>query len=197
VSLADAIGPSTITIKRAKRLCAPADKNGEDPTAPADAEHLTYYTLKQATPRFAKIRGVAVTNQFGTLMVDVVKPDRMLVPTAKSLTGTPPPLAVPIDHFKCYRVRGKFRAMGLGVTDQFGGITVDLKKPLHLCLAANKNGEGVLDPNTHLLCYQVRITSGTSFHPQPTVFTDNQFGPDTFDLFGPRDLCVASTVVLP
>ena len=41
VSLDDVLGAGTVTIKRAKRLCAPADKNGEDPTAPLDDEHFT------------------------------------------------------------------------------------------------------------------------------------------------------------
>ena len=29
------------------------------------------------------------------------------------------------------------------------------------------------------------------------VYTDNQFGADQFPFFGPRDLCVPSTIVLP
>src|SRR5262245_38490244 len=41
--------PSTVTVKKAKRLCAPADKEGEDSTAPDDLAHLTAYTIKQTT----------------------------------------------------------------------------------------------------------------------------------------------------
>jgi hypothetical protein len=29
------------------------------------------------------------------------------------------------------------------------------------------------------------------------VYTDNQFGADQYPFFGPRDLCVPATVVLP
>ena len=38
----------------------------------------------------------------------------------------------------------KFRRQGLEVADQFGTITVDIKKPLRLCVPANKNGEGIV-----------------------------------------------------
>ncbi len=195
VSLVDALGSSTVTIKRAKRICAPADTNGEDPTAPLDPEHFTYYTLKQTT-RFTKVRGVTVENQFGAHTMSLTKPDRMLVPTAKSLTDPASPLTRPIDHYKCYKVAGaKTKASGLVVTDQFGTIVVDVKQPLHLCLPAMKNDEGPLvDPGTALMCYKV---TGLPPPVRPELFTLNQFGPDAYAFFGPRDLCVPSTVTLP
>jgi hypothetical protein len=195
VSLDDALGAGTVTIKRAKRLCAPADKNGEDPSAPGAPEHFTYYTIKQTT-HFTKVRNVAVDNQFGPQTMTLSKPDRMMVPTAKSLTGPPAPLDRPIDHYKCYKVGGaKLKRSGLMVTDQFGDIVVDIKKPLHLCLPAIKEHEGPLvDPGTALMCYKV---NGLPPAVLPEVHTLNQFGPDTFDIFGPRDFCVPSTVTIP
>lgn len=195
VSLVDALGASTVTIKRAKRICAPADKNGEDPTAPGDSEHFTYYTIKQTT-RFTKVKGATVANQFGTYTMALTKPDRMLVPTAKSLTDPATPLTRPIDHYKCYKVAGaKTKVRGLVMTDQFGTIVVDVKRPLHLCLPALKNDEGPLvDPATALMCYKV---TGQPPAFRPELFTLNQFGPDAYDFFGPRDLCVPSTVTLP
>ena len=51
VSVEDQFGPSTITVKRNKRICAPADKNGEDPTAVTDHGHLVFYTIKQTAPK--------------------------------------------------------------------------------------------------------------------------------------------------
>jgi hypothetical protein len=195
VSLDDQFGPSTVTIKKAKRICAPADKNGEDPTAVLAPDHFTAYTLKQTAPKFERIRGVTVTNQFGSLVMDVVKPDRLLVPTAKDFVSEPLPLTNPTDHFKCYRVsRAKFRKEGISVETQFGPITVDIKKPLHLCTPVDKNGEGVIDPVTHLMCYQIRA-------PRPEVpdqvYTSNQIGPDDYGVFGARELCVPSTKTLP
>lgn len=192
VSLVDPIGASTVMIKRAKRICAPADVDGQDPSAPLEPGHLTYYTLRQTSP-FSSARAV-VTNDLGTATVTVLKPDRLLVPTAKSLVSTPGAPPAGLDHFKCYRlVTAKTRASGLAITDQFGSIVVDVKKPLHLCLAASKNGEPVPSPEKSLLCYQVRGRRPAT--APSTVFTSNQFGPDQFGFFGPRDLCLPSTVV--
>src|SRR5262249_42246579 len=50
-TLDDVFGPSTVTLKEAKRICLPADKNDENDAAASDPEHLTNYTLKQLTPR--------------------------------------------------------------------------------------------------------------------------------------------------
>jgi hypothetical protein len=195
VTVVDALGSSTVVVQRAKRICAPADVNGTSPMAPSHPAHFTYYTIDQISP-FTRVKNVDVTNPFGTITVKLTRPDRMLVPTAKSLTGTPAPLAAPIDHFKCYRVAGaKARIDDLTITDQFGTIGVDVKRPLHLCLAADKNDEGVPEPGAALLCYQVRGTPPST--APDLVYTNNQFGNDQYPFFGPRDLCVRSTVVLP
>ncbi|MEO7438077.1 MAG: hypothetical protein ABI080_21540, partial [Candidatus Binatia bacterium] len=191
VSVVDAIGASTVTIKRAKRICAPADVDGVDPTAPLDPGHLTYYTIRQTSPFSAAT--ATVTNELGTAVVKVAKPDRMLVPTAKSLVALPGPLASPIDHFKCYRLStARTRASGLAITDQFGAIVVDVKKPLHLCLAASTDGAPVPNPGASLMCYQVRGSRPAA--PPPIIFTHDMFGPDQYGFFGPRDLCFPSTV---
>ena len=181
---------STLTVRRGKRLCAPAN-HGDDPMLPTDVAHLSAYTIHQTSPRFARINNVPVTPdnpQFSPLTVDLVRPDRLLVPASK-LVGTqvPDPLAAPIDHYKCYRVKGaRTRLRGVTLATQFGPITVDVKRPLHLCTPADKEGEGVIDPVRHLMCYQVRAVPQT---PQ-TVTTNNQFQIDTFDIFGIRELCV-------
>ncbi len=192
VSVVDAVGASMVTVKRAKRICAPADVDGQDPTAPLDPGHLTFYTLRQTTP-FASAKAT-VTNEFGTTTVKLTKPDRLLIATAKSLTAIPAPLATPIDHFKCYRLSSaRTRADGLAVTDQFGSIDVSIKKPLHVCLPAAVNGEPIPAPTLSLTCYLVRGTRPAA--PPPIIYTQNLFGPDQYGFFGPRDLCVPSTVV--
>ncbi|MEO6028041.1 MAG: hypothetical protein ABIR79_14345 [Candidatus Binatia bacterium] len=193
--LDDQFGPGIVEVKKAKRICAPADKNDEDPTAPDDADHLTVYTIKQTSPRFIRRKAQVVVNQFGTQTMDVVKPDRMLVPTVKSLNGTPVlPPAFGVDHFKCYRVAyAKLRAFGLKIHDQFGTITIDIKKPTHLCVPADKNGEGIPDFTQYLMCYRMRIAPRFPPAQLPaTIFTRNQFGADSYRVFGPRELCVPS-----
>ena len=100
---------------------------------------------------------MTVTNQFGTQSLNVGKADRLLVPTAKSLTGRRSRSPAPLDHFKCYRVSGaRGPAHSQRRTDS-SAAHVDIKKPLHLCAPANKNGEGIFDPTAHLLCYRARM----------------------------------------
>ena len=191
VSANDDLGNTTITVRQAKRLCAPVNKNNEDPTAPLHPGHETFYTIKQTSPHFAPVKNLTITDQFGTIQVDLVRPERLLVPTSKSLTAPPPPpLATPLDHFKCYRVRGaRVRVPNVSVQTQFnpgGPITVAIKRPRDLCLPVDKNGEGILNSTIGLMCYQVR----TSPQSPPRVFTTDQFESADYPLFGIRDLCV-------
>lgn len=200
VSLVNQFGPSTATVKRAKRICLPADKNDEDPVAVGQPETLTSFTIKQDTPRFVRQKGVQATNQFGAVTFDVVKPDRLLVPTSKSLAGIPaPPMFPGLDHFECYKIAfAKTRVSGVKLDDQFGTITVDVKKPLHVCVPVNKNGEGIPSPGQAAMCYLVRTTNGTpppQKHLPNTLYTTHQFGSAANEVYGPRELCVPSTIV--
>jgi len=192
VTLDDQFGPSTADLITLKRLCAPANKNGEDPDALFDPEHLAGYVLKQTTPPFEHITGVEVVDQFGTIVVDLVKPDLLLVPTAKSLLGPPSPLVDPaIDHFKCYRVRkAQRRVQGVNVIDQIAALVVDVKKAYRLCTPVMKNGEPVNNPEAHLMCYRVRDRSEPRFRGLESIFIDNQFGQTTIAVDHIRELCV-------
>jgi len=126
---------------------------------------VTAFCVPQSKP--TPHENLRVRNQFhhagDELMVDAVKPDRLLVPTAKNLTGPPAPLgSTEVDHYACYTVRLSAGApkwtpiLGVRVDDQLtaGQRVVDLKKPSRLCVPANKNGEGMQDPDAHLMCYQ-------------------------------------------
>jgi len=200
VTVVDRFGTSTVALQHLKRICAPADKNDESDRDVFDPDHLSAYTIKQTSPRFTRVRGLAIVNQFGTIAVDLVKPDRLLVPTVKSFTGLPTPAApFGVDHFKCYKVgRTQFRAFGIKVDDQFGTSTVDIKRPTHVCVPADKNGEGVPDPTQNLTCYKVGPTARTSqVNPPDLVFVNNQFGTESYGLQGQRELCVPSEVMVP
>jgi hypothetical protein len=193
MSANDAVGESTITVRQARRLCAPVDQNGEDPTAPDHAAHLTFYTIEQTSPRFTGVKQVTVGDAFGTITVDLVRAERLLVPTATSVTPPPAPLAPSVDAFKCYRVRGaRVRVPNVTVRTPFDPATpleVSIKRPRNLCLPVDANGEGILDPTRALMCYEVRAAR----QHVPHVYTTDQFGTDDYALFGIRDLCVPLT----
>ena len=202
IPVEDRFGVTAIDVAgtgRVKRLCNPADKNGEDPTAPADPNHLVGYVISKRTPRLNPYPDQIVTNQFGSATVSLTRPILLMVPSAKSLAGAPAPLPRPgVDHFQCYGVTnaGGARVDGVKVVDQFTSLTLDVKRPSRLCVAVDKRGEGVLVPDAALMCYEVRSQSGTPRFTGPPgpVYVDNQFGPDTIKVTRPTELCVPSSV---
>ncbi len=196
VDLDDVFGQGIVEVSDLKRLCTPTDKNGEAPTAPLAPCHLTAYEIDE-TPPLPVTRGVQIDNQFGPATVDVGRPERLLVPTAKGLVPPPPLVAPTIDHFKCHRVRGaRTRVRGLTLTDQIEQRTGSVIRPLRLCSPADKNGEGIIDPAVHLMCYQVRTRPRRPTFDGP-FYIDNQFDSFAIDLTGTRELCVPTTVTLP
>ncbi len=197
VTVQDQFGTSAgVGLNRATKLCAPTNKNGEDPTAPSDPDHLKAYGDKHGGP---KVVNQTIVNQFGSVELDVSRPTFIMVPAAKSTTTIPPPLTGPtVDHFQCYQVkrsRGAPRftkVTGVSGVDQFGPYAVDLLKPRYLCAPANKNGEDPTAPThpDHLLCYKTRNSSG-QFGAR-TVFTNDQFETETVFLSRRVELCVPS-----
>ncbi len=198
--IVDRFGPATINLnwrKQVKRLCNPIIFGDERGAFSSDADHLVGYIITNRTPPFTQLLNQQVTNEFGTFTIRVVRPIVFLVPSNKSVQAPPPPLTSPtIDHFTCYRTRGgRFFRAHVPVLDQFGSWSYDLLRVDRLCVAANKNGEGFIDPNAALLCYKARTSKSTiAFHGLNPVFVDNQFGPDTLRVTHPRELCVPSTV---
>jgi hypothetical protein len=183
-------GPLDETLRYPHRLCAPADKNQEGILDPV--QHLTGYSVKVATT-FNRRTRQTVVNQFGSILLDVVRPDVLMVPTGKNGVPLPPDT---IDHFQCYKVkrsRGtpKFVPIVVAVTDQFESVTLTLKKPQLLCAPTDKNDEDPTAPfrPDHLLCYKTKSSArfGTL-----GVTLDNQFGPDQGTLIHRREFCVPS-----
>jgi len=206
VTLTDELGTSTVEIKRSRGLCAPTDPDDERPGAALHVDHLKRYPIKNTTaPVFPS--GVRVVDRFNPdgLFLDVGAQSHLLMPAAKSLAQPPPPPVPAIDHFECYevtparRARKFTRVRGFPTEDQFGALTLDVWKPKHLCNAVDKNGEGVLDPGAHLLCYRVRQVDRERFTKRSPVFVADQLGSETLDVTRPLQLCVpaATATVLP
>jgi len=205
VTLEDQFGSTSGTIRQPDRLCNPANKNGEDPQAPADMNHLVGYELRGTETPYLPIQNVSVTNQFGTIQVDLKRLVRLLVPSSKSLVAPPGPLPNPlaIDHYNCYRVERSTGAppfvpiTGVTVDDQFGPVTVSVTDPRFLCAPANKNGEDPSAPGEpgHLMCYWTE-------HPREQIdispiFVEDQFGARTERAIRRDELCVPSLVTVP
>jgi hypothetical protein len=206
VSLADRFEAADFEVLKPVGLCPPAERAGA-PLVDADT-HLESYAIKG--PKHVARTGIQVTNVFGTVTVDTVKAQRLLVPTAKSLAGgpvTPPDDASHgVDHYKCYGIKvtartPKFEPVaGVALDDQFiadPGKALDLKKPEQLCTPVDKGGEGIKRPERHLLCYAAKTADGAPAHVrQRGVFVNNQFDPaqtERLDTVSEELLCVPST----
>jgi hypothetical protein len=202
--LLDRYGPMVVDVGRPEYQCAPADAGG-DPDAPSDPVHLVSYTIRQSDGRFTRVPSQRVVNQLHDVLLDVVKPVRLLVPSVSSFTGTPP--AGPdgtVSHFTCYRVR---RSRGAAVAASVSGVQVttifeqgtpvalDLAKPKRLCVPTDPNGEDPGVETDSLLCYRTRSVGSFG---EFDVFLQNRFGPQQYRIRGSRrELCVPSLVMAP
>jgi hypothetical protein len=198
VTLSDQFDSGTFQAfhKKVTAFCTPAEKATEGIIDPVT--HLKVYRVKGPhVPRF----NVEVTNQFGTFFFDTRATESLMVPSSKSLSPGPfPPPPDPathsVDHYRCVRVRTSNQGpkFPTGITrtvkDQFGTREVTLTRPTKLCVPADKNGEGIKQPERHLMCYKI--------HPIPMTRVDgvqasDQFGPETHRLRGEQEFCVPST----
>ncbi len=214
VTLTDQFETGTlVNVLKSVSLCAPADKNDEG--VADDATHLKGYQIRltstrPAQPKHVPRKNVTIVNQFGTLLVDTITPDRLLVPAATDLTSPaspPAPGGHDVDHFRCYKVKmtkgHRFTAIpGVSVVDQFNESLIgslgrpklfDVKKPTRLCAPADKNGEGIKDEGRHLMCYQVTKARNEPKHvPVHGVHVADQFGPEELNTITEEELCVPS-----
>jgi hypothetical protein len=194
ITLADHFGNRSATVRSAIDLCAPADKNGEDPAAPGSPGYLTSYKIS-VNGSFQQVTGVGADNQFGHVTLNVKKPKVLLVPSAVSLSGPPSSAdGAFVNHFNCYDVRianGTTAPVPASVTIKtaFETVQVQPQKPKRLCVPTSKNSEPVIASRPeNLLCYKAK--SGKGLNPAPTVFLANQFGQQVQRLGQRRELCI-------
>jgi hypothetical protein len=70
-----------------------------------------------------------------------------------------------------------------------GEFVGDVKRPFRLCSPVDKNGEGILDANTHLLCYKIRTHPRRPPFKGP-LFISNQLDSLATDITRTVELCV-------
>ena len=200
VFLADQFESGRFRVKEVKRLGTPVDKNVEGINDPAT--HLVAYEIEQDDVPEHQRRSLRVEDQFGELFLDTIKPDRLLVPSLKSLDAPIPddalPDPFPIEHFKCYRVElsehEKLKPIQVLLEDQFEQPKLfDVRKPKRLCNPVSKDDEGIRNEDDHLLCYELRLARGEPRHKRVRgIHINNQFGPLELDTVRERELCVPS-----
>jgi hypothetical protein len=90
--------------------------------------------------------------------------------TEKTITWTVGACDSAIDAFRCYQAKPaagspKFAPiLGVRVNGSFDDVLVDVKKPLQLCAPADTLADGLLDAETHLEAYAIKVAKG---QPKP------------------------------
>ena len=197
VTLTDGFGRFGATLHPAGSLCSPTSVRSDDPGAPTDPDHLVSYRLG-GRARHEAARALppsyTVTTEFGTHVIRLGLPRRLLVPTATSRTVQPaPPTSPTLGSFTCYAARrsagaAPFSAVHtVGVEDELGAGVVDVQRPAELCVAAGVSPAAAADPSTSLVCYHVHRARTA---PVNGFLFTNQFGSGTLDPHPRELLCV-------
>jgi hypothetical protein len=196
VTLVDDIGTASAVVKKPRALCGPADTGAG--VADTDTQLAVYQIA--ATPK-ARQNGVAVVDRFGALTLDLTGADRLMVPTGKRLGAPADPPAAVLDHFSCFHARTspgtpKFVPVQLSASDLVQMRLYDLTKPMRLCVAADKNGEGVQSRLAAVLCYKAKKVPGQPAHDrvEGQIHLNNQFGTLRIDTGREKEICVRAQI---
>jgi hypothetical protein len=96
------------------------------------------------------------------------------------------------DSYKCYAVKPvprspRFPGEIVSLEDQFRTTEARLLSPYEICNPADKNDEGIANPDAHLMCYKFLDRSRTSSVP---VRVTDQFGTEDLRTSSANVLCV-------
>jgi hypothetical protein len=92
--------------------------------------------------------------------------------------GEPPPPPIPGDHYLCYEAKPSkgapdFEPLTVSLVNDFESGAADVKKPVALCNPADKNDEGIDDPDSHLVSFKIKPETKLA---KTTLQIENQFG---------------------
>ena len=114
--------------------------------------------------------------------------------------GTPPnPGTSGVNNYKCYKIKDNktppfAKIPQVQWQDQFGSRTLEIVKPKKLCTPVDKEGDGIADPDVHLVCYQAKLAKLVPPQPkflQRKVLTKNQnIGEAWLDVKAIAELCL-------
>jgi len=159
VTLADPFEKGDFAIGDAVTRFIPVNMNDEGITD-ADNQMLGYEILRaETTPRHERMR-VTVKNQFGSLPVDTIRADGLLVPKAKDGEHNPPPdpASRDVDSFKCYDIKpapsvAGFEPIEVSLANELEDGPYVVQQPSRLCVPVDVDGQGIKNETEHLMCY--------------------------------------------
>ncbi len=104
---------------------------------------------------------------------------------------SPGPFDTVENHFKCYDIYAFDGAFPPAVTlkDQFESVGDRLVRARYLCNPVQKNNTPIVDPDIHLVCYEILENP---IPPPHSVELTNQFGTSFAKVQKPELLCLPS-----
>ncbi len=165
-------------------------------TDPTSIEHYLSYKAKQpkGDDKFVKFT-VELSDTFETdpTTYTVEKPDRLYNPVQKTHDGVTTDITDEISHYVGYKIKEpkgteKFEQIkGVSVTDQFGELTIDIKKPKLLLVPSLKDHDVTPVPLisftvNHFKCYDVKETEHSLKFEKITVDLLDQFAVEPFTM---------------
>ncbi|MDG2308441.1 MAG: hypothetical protein P8R42_28005 [Candidatus Binatia bacterium] len=202
VALSDSIETGLFDVKKVSKLCVPGDVDGEG-YADTNVFGVGYVTKKAPSqPAHVSIKGIVATDRFGTLTLDTVKVDHMIVPASLGIGSAAAALpSGKADSRKCYRVgtaQGSDFPTGVQVRveDPFEERLYSVKRPYRLCTPVDVVGAGVTNSAAHLLCYRIGRLTGEPKHDkvQSLIHVTDDFGTLQLDTKPESELCVTAEV---
>ncbi len=201
----------TLDLRKPESFCRPVridDEELTDALSGFEAYAARRTPRRPAPPPLAPTSEVIETS-FGSAALRVAGVAALQVPTLAtgSVGGSGPER----DHFACYRARGergggaKRGVLRVEVRTGEGPRTVEVRKPVRLCVPASVRGEDESAPKhpLDLLCFDARVprTRGARGAVAPeTLATRNVFGHEVLKVGSARLLCVPAArtdVVVP
>jgi hypothetical protein len=169
VTLNDSIESGDYTKFKESGMCLPTDKNSESMID--DITHMKAYKIKGLV-KHPKTTGNSAYNQLGKITLDTIKVSKLLVPATKDLPSAQVAPAAPnsathnVDHYKCYKAKvtkgtpKMAKGLVISLSDQWEAARdFEVKKPAELCIATDKNGEGIQDALGNLVCYKGKFAT--------------------------------------
>lgn len=203
VTIADSLGGLIEgNLTTVHRLCTPANKNGDCPGCPQQADHYIGVELHQITGTLAT-GSRTVTAQFGTVTGTLGNAGFVQLPAGKSLTFPAPPPLAGLRSYNCYVLDAP---TGPGVNgavhtvDQFATLDYALapNKTWTLCAPANIDGTdpGALsDPNLFLCNLVNDAGAKLPFNELSGFFNAFLVGPRPFTITRLDNLCMPATLL--
>jgi len=189
VYLEDQFGAINATVEWAVAFANPAEKVHDDVLTPVlnpDHHLAVYYISYEDEPQ---VWHVEVSNQFGEQILTVYGPVGLAVPTQKAAHEPP----VGLDHYLLYEViEGPSVEVAVGLNEQFGDQPdVWVYEPILFANPVRKtHGDEVTEvihPEVHGVMYYIE-----GDYVEEEVQLVNQFGEQTFHVYGPIALAVPS-----